>query len=78
MSEPDQDLLRLDLHDIVYRANRARGVLIRAAEAVPERAFLQDPGDGWSCGVALRHVVWVEHHWTLKLQDLCAVLFVDR
>ncbi len=71
MSERDADTLRLDLHDIVYRANRARGVLLRAIEAVTDEAFQHDPGDGWSCGVALRHVVWVEHHWTLKLQDLC-------
>ena len=71
MNEPDLDTLRLDLHDIVYRANRARGVLLGAIEAVTDDAFLRDPGDGWSCAVALRHVVWVEHHWTLKLRDLC-------
>lgn len=71
MTGTDREVLDLDLHDIIYRANRARGVLVRAVEALPEPAFLRDPGDGWSCGVVLRHVVWVEHHWALKLQDLC-------
>ena len=66
----DDELFELDMADITQRAGRARDALIRTINALPEAAFLHDPGDGWSGGAIARHAAAVDGHWTLALLRL--------
>jgi hypothetical protein len=54
--------------EIIARADRARQALLAAVSRVDGERFELDANGEWSAGRLLRHVVWVEHFWTLMLE----------
>lgn len=66
------EVARLDVWDIVRRADRARGALFSSFANISDEQFSIEPAGQWGVGRILRHVVWVEHYWVLMLERLLA------
>ena len=67
---PATDSARLEVQDILYRASRSRQALLQALARLPEDAFGREGPGEWGASRILRHLVWVEHYWTLMLREL--------
>ena len=64
------DTTGLELQDILFRAGRSRQALLQALSRLPDDAFGREPPGEWGAARILRHLVWVEHYWTLMLREL--------
>jgi len=67
---PSPDTTRLDVQEILFRASRSRQALLSALQKVADAAFNTEPPGEWGAARILRHVAFVEHYWTLVLQEL--------
>ena len=70
MTQVAPDNTRLEVQDILFRAARGRQALLQALSRLPEDAFGREPPGEWGAARILRHLVWVEHYWTLMLREL--------
>jgi uncharacterized damage-inducible protein DinB len=69
---PPPDTMRLEVQGILFRASRGRQALLSALQKIPDAAFSAEPPGEWSAARILRHVVFVEHYWTLVVRELLA------
>jgi len=60
----------LERQDVLTRAGRSRQALVDAVSRLSADAFLREPRPQWGAARILRHVVWVEHFWTLLLREV--------
>jgi len=67
---PTPDTTRLEVLQVLFRASRCRQALFSALQKIPDAAFSTEPEGEWSAARITRHVVFVEHYWTLVLREL--------
>jgi hypothetical protein len=64
----EREIVELERDDVLRRAERSRNALLAAVERVPDARLSIETAEEWGVLRLLRHVVWVEHYWTLIIQ----------